>query len=112
MQDIWYDKKAIVNIFSFAEMGDQYRITYDSKKGDLFEIHTDENIVQFKRSPEGLYYYNVTNQSREEIAKLNKLQLVATVNENEQGFTLEQKEQTRTAWKLYHSKRGSYHKEF
>jgi hypothetical protein len=30
--EVWYDPDAITNIFSFAEMENKYRITYDSSK--------------------------------------------------------------------------------
>ena len=34
--DVWFNDKAITNIFSYVEMADRYRITYDSEKEDAF----------------------------------------------------------------------------
>ena len=34
--EVWFNEKAITNIFSYAEMADRYRITYDSEKEDAF----------------------------------------------------------------------------
>ena len=36
--DPWLDKDSMSNIISFAELKDQYRITYDSKKADSFFV--------------------------------------------------------------------------
>jgi len=56
-KQIWYDPEAAVNIFGFKDVKEQYRITYDSKQEDAFNIHLDDNNkVKFKASSEGLYY--------------------------------------------------------
>ena len=38
--DVWFDDKAIANIFGFADMKKKHRITYDSDKEDAFVVHT------------------------------------------------------------------------
>jgi hypothetical protein len=53
--DPWLDKDSMANIISFAELKDQYRITYDSKKADSFFCHMNDGIVEFGRTKEGLY---------------------------------------------------------
>ena len=37
--EVWSNPKAITNIFSFAEMVDRYKITYDSANGNAFQVH-------------------------------------------------------------------------
>ena len=37
--EVWYDEKAITNIFSFEEMDDKHRITYDSLKEKSLVVH-------------------------------------------------------------------------
>jgi hypothetical protein len=39
---VWYDPKAITNIFDFHEMEKLYRITYDSKKEKSFIVHLEK----------------------------------------------------------------------
>ena len=36
---VWFDEKAIANVFSLALMEDQYRVTYDSSKESAFIVH-------------------------------------------------------------------------
>ena len=52
--DIWFDERAITNIFRFSEMEDKYRITRDIRKGKEFVVHMPHKQVKSKRSPEGL----------------------------------------------------------
>ena len=48
--EVWYDEKAITNIFSFAEMEDKHRITYDSfKELSLYIYRTNKlNFAETK----------------------------------------------------------------
>ena len=76
---LWYNKNSIANIFSFAELAQQYRITYDSSKGDHFNIHgTSIGTMKFKKSKQGLYYNNFLKNKKESIIK-EEVQLVHTV---------------------------------
>ena len=54
---IWYDKDSMANIFSFAEVSNQHRITYDSSKGDVFNVHHNGKMIKFPKTKEGLYCY-------------------------------------------------------
>ena len=54
--EVWFDDKAITNIFSFSAMEDKYRITYDSSIEKVFKVHLPNKIIKFKRSDNGLYY--------------------------------------------------------
>ena len=55
--EVWYDKGAIANIFSFNNMARRHRITYDSGKEDAFIVHKDGKQIKFKASKNGLYYF-------------------------------------------------------
>jgi hypothetical protein len=35
-------------------MVDEHRITYDSEKEDTFMVHTNEGIIKFTPTPDGL----------------------------------------------------------
>jgi hypothetical protein len=47
--EVWYNDRAITNIFSYAEMSDKYRITYDSGKEDAFVVHLPTKTIRFER---------------------------------------------------------------
>eukprot|EP00978_Attheya_sp_CCMP212_P006328 scaffold14327_cov33-Attheya_sp.AAC.1 len=55
----WYNKNAVTNILSFAEVADKFRITYDNQSGeDLFTVHvTAEKKIVFERAYNNLYFY-------------------------------------------------------
>jgi hypothetical protein len=45
---VWFDEKAIANIFGFADLVKKHRITYDSAIEDAFIIHMNRKKVKFK----------------------------------------------------------------
>ena len=53
---VWFDERAITNIFAMHELAQQYRITFDSSKENAFIVHSDPPI-KFQKAPNGLYYY-------------------------------------------------------
>jgi len=59
---VWFDPKAIANIFGFADLVKKHRITYDSDKEDAFLVHMPNKIVKFKSNAEGLYQYKVPQE--------------------------------------------------
>ncbi|WP_371077836.1 hypothetical protein, partial [Salmonella enterica] len=61
--DVWYDPDSIANIFSFAELKDKHKITYDSSKEDAFIIHLPNKTVKFTRTSEGLYIYKPSDNA-------------------------------------------------
>ena len=69
---VWYDKKAITNIFSFSEMEDKYCIIYDSSIKKAFKVHLPNKIIKFKRSDNGLYYATA-NYAKNQLLKNNKM---------------------------------------
>ena len=55
-REVWYDDNAIINIFSFSEIEDKYRIIYDSAIKKAFKVYLPNKIIKFRRSDKGLYY--------------------------------------------------------
>ena len=102
---VWHDPKSMTNIFSFAKLADEYRITYDSDKEDAFCIHTQSGIVKFKQNKEGLYYYNFPATYKEQVKKAdsNGNNFVMTVEENKRNYTNQQFNRAKEARKLYHN---------
>jgi hypothetical protein len=77
---------------------EKHQITYDSDKEDAFLVHMDNKIIEFECSPDGLYQYSVSSRYQQGL----KEDLISTVAENRQGYTLRQFERAKEARKLYH----------
>jgi hypothetical protein len=95
--EVWYDEASIANIFSFAELKDKHKITYDSTKEDAFIIHLPTKIIKFTRSPNGLYLYKPNEKV------LGPISLLNTVAENESHYTARQIIRAKLARKLYNN---------
>jgi hypothetical protein len=65
---VYYDPSLITNIFGFAKTSDKYRITYDNMQEDAFNVFTDDGVIKFTRSDDGLYLYKPTPQYLKMIA--------------------------------------------
>ena len=111
---VWLERSAITNILSFAKLIDAgYWITFDSKKGDAFLIHTLDGVIKFERTPEGLYNFRPSQAYKDGLAQEAKRKdkdddpegqsnLVTTLAENRHGYTQRQFERAKRARKLYH----------
>ena len=78
---VWYNKDSVANIFSFAEMRNRYRITYDSAVEDAFLVHTPKRKVRFKPLVNGLYSLNPKKETQHCTLE-GKFQMVNTLEEN------------------------------
>ena len=95
---VWFDEKAIANIFGLSDLKKKYRVTYDSDKEDAFIVHMENGkTVEFKCNPDGLYHHEV---SQDFVSK--ESHLISTVNENRMGYTQRQFDRAKTARELYH----------
>jgi hypothetical protein len=111
---VYYDPTQMANIFGFAKLVDKYRISYDSDVEDTFSVHTEDGVVKFTRSDEGLYVYKPTSDFLKEVAGTKGMQppanfqaqevsmMVSTVKENLMGYTKRQIEDAKRARRLYH----------
>jgi hypothetical protein len=57
MGEVWFNNKAITNIFSYAKTADRYRITYDSEKEDAFIVYLPNKSILFERVRMNLYVF-------------------------------------------------------
>jgi hypothetical protein len=55
--EVWYNPKAISNIFSLANMEKKHHITYDSSKEKSFIVHLPNKTIKFVKSFKSLYYH-------------------------------------------------------
>ncbi len=73
----------IANVLSLNGAKQRHRVTNDSKdRGGVFQVHTNEGIVEFKPCSQGLHDHDVSNASSN-----IELMLVNTVRENFKGYT-------------------------
>jgi hypothetical protein len=101
-KDVWFDPKAMTNIFAFHEMEEKYRITYDSHHEPAFYVHTPDKIIKFTRAPNGLYYYKPNLNTGATIPpKPKAVSFVESVKENKKFFTDRQVSRAKQARALY-----------
>jgi hypothetical protein len=98
---VWFDEKAMTNVFSMALMEEKYRITYDSGVESAIIVHTERGPVKFTKGPENLYYFKPKYRTTNEI--MSATNFVETVKENELFYTPRQIESAKRAKKLMHS---------
>ena len=106
--DPWLDKELMANIVSFAELKEQYRVTYDLAHADSFFCHTDTGIIELDRTKEGLYTITLSDIYKKAVAERNGVpelkgeSLVNTVGENMSHYSAADTKRSKTARKLYH----------
>ena len=96
--EVWFNENAITNIFSYAEMADRYRITYDSTKDDAFVVHLPNKSVRYERIGNNLYVYKPPRKESSQ-----RLQLLNMVEENTSFYTQRQFNRAKRARDLYHA---------
>ena len=103
---VWYDARAIANIFGLSDLKKKYRVTYDSQNGDCFDVHMKGKIIKFKCNKDGLYEYNVSDDYLTGVADEKKKEIshvIETVKENRSGFSDRQYIRAKAARELYHN---------
>jgi hypothetical protein len=87
-KQVWYNPRAITNIFAFHEMERFYRITYDSEKKKAFIVHMEKGKKnEFKQARNGLYYYKPKESFNTQTANVKETNLMNMVEENKKFFT-------------------------
>jgi hypothetical protein len=92
--ETWYDPEGMTNVLSLALVEKKYKVTYDSDLS-IFFVHIGGKILPFKKSPEGLYYYQPTTSTQ--------TSLVQTVEDNMAFYTSRQIERAKRARDLLHT---------
>ena len=105
--DPWFDSNSKANVFSFARLSEQYKITCDTSKEQAFLVHTENGIIKIKKTKKGLYYGtfsdNYKKQLQDETKEEQELQMVMTLEGNKANYTPQQIEEARRARTLYHN---------
>ena len=105
---VWFDDRAIANIFGMVDLKKKFRVTFDSAKEDAFLVHMDGNIIKFKCNQEGLYEYKPTEDYKRSLKKPQDVtkrvsNMVSSVEENKKGYTERQFLRAKAARRLYHN---------
>jgi hypothetical protein len=102
----WFDPNQIANIFGFSHMVDKHRRTFDSDREDAFLVHSNEEVIKFERTEDGLYVYKPTAGYTDQVAAMNetistnkngKQMMISTVKENRKEYTQRQFENAKRA---------------
>jgi hypothetical protein len=68
----WFNRKAIANVISLADMAKNNRVTYDSARELAFLVHTEGKIIRFPQLKSGLYARNPkTSGKSKSLSSLN-----------------------------------------
>jgi hypothetical protein len=107
---IYVNKDGIANVLSLIQLGQKYRITYDShnRKG-LFRVHTPQEVVEFHSTPNGLYTVDLKQNPEAAYLLVNDMDIdydppppasspehqlhINTVHQNFEGYTNKQVQQ-------------------
>ena len=112
----WFNPESITNIISLAGMAKQFKVTYDSTNELLaFMVHVNnDKVIKFHQMDNNLYdIVPLKNGNKDEIDlfkekdgiknKIDTLQLLEIVDENEMLHSANQVERAKKARMLYHS---------
>ncbi len=88
-----HNPRSIANVLSLHQAKDRHRVTYDSwDRGGVFQVHTQDGIVEFKPCERGLHYHDVFNDESN-----IGLMLVNTARGNFEGYTRKEIKRAREA---------------
>jgi hypothetical protein len=83
MTGVKHNPYSIANVLLLHSIMQRHRVTYDSwDHSGVFQVHTPGGVVEFKSSPCGLHYLDVTDKDSGV-----EWMLVNTVRANFEGFT-------------------------
>ena len=105
---MYCDEKQMANIISQCHLSDKYHNVYDNWVRDGYDVYTEDGVVEFNWTIEGLYAYKLFKKYFNLVAKLREKpssemsHLVSTVKENRKGYTPRQFERAKVARKLLH----------
>jgi hypothetical protein len=91
-----HNPRSIANVLSLHQAKDRHRVTYHSWDcGGVFQVHTQDGIVEFKPCERGLHYLDVSDDESN-----IGLMLVNTVRGNLEGYTRKEIERAREARRI------------
>ena len=68
----WFDKEAMTNVLSLANMVKKYRVTFDSWEENAFIVHVKQGPLKFSITEDNLYaLYPALGPQKDENTKAN-----------------------------------------
>jgi hypothetical protein len=96
MLTVKHNPRSIANVLSLHQAKDRHRVKYDSwDRGGVFQIHTQDGIVEFKPCERGLHYHDMSDDESN-----IGLMLVNTARGNFEGYTHKKIERVREARRI------------
>ncbi len=93
---VWFDERAITNVFSLARLADKYRVVMDSAVENAIMVHTPNGVIKFSKGPEYIYYYKPSEHKK-------VVQFLSTVKDAMRGYTPRQIARAKLARRLQES---------
>ncbi len=91
-----HNPRSIGNVLSLHQAKDRHRVTYDRwDRGGVFQVHTQDGIVEFKPCKRGLHYHDVSNDESN-----IGLMLVNAMRGNFEWYTRKKIERAREARRI------------
>ena len=87
LQNVWYNKDSVANIFSLAEVKKHYRVTMDSALSDTFKVyHGKKDIYEFEEK-NGLYVFkkSINTKVEQEVRQYSFTQSIDDCNDDAQA---------------------------
>jgi hypothetical protein len=104
---VYFDARGIANILSLYQLGQKFKVTYDStNRGGVFKVFTAEGVVEFKPTSKGLHALNLQDNPDAAFLLVNDSNLpfgdspVKTVRNIYIGFTKKQVQQATLACRI------------
>ena len=57
----WFMEDGVANILFIKQVSEIYQVTFDSKQGSAFHVHTPSGVISFRQSPKGFYYHDMSD---------------------------------------------------
>ena len=95
-EEMWLGKMSMITIVGFTNLADKCRIQCDNQNRASFQVHTEVEIMKFKRNKEGLHCHQFSPEFIVSIKKQGT-QPLGTVEENIIGHTEQQQDKAKEA---------------
>ena len=103
---VYFDSRGIANVLSLYQLGQKFKVTYDSTDRDgVFKVFTPAGVIEFKPTANGLHAINLRDHPDAAFVLVNDADLpyespIRTVRKNYEGFTKKQVQQATTARRI------------
>jgi len=100
--DVWYNPESLMNILSFSEVANKYKITMDSSQSDTIKVHlnAEGKCWKFSKVDSGLYLLN-SNSDKYNNASVTNYSCLTLVSDNEAQYNSREIKMAKLAQKFY-----------